>query len=494
MDTFEYKIDRDLNDAAHENYTNEEYVNEGESAEEKVNYKDYDPVRLYLKEMSTLPLLSREEELYLSKKIRIMSRLLHRKVLGFDYAMENYVRGLEGVDSESDLIQFIETMVKKDRRKDEMVEQIHTIAKKLRDILENNLKDYEKISKKNVPASVKTRVLRMISSRKRRVIRDLEAVHLRTETLLPVMRRFLGVLSEVVTFEKQHKSSSCKREFFKKLSHNLNEEKSLLAIPVEEAKKAIDRINATYHEYESARKQFSEGNLRLVVSIAKKYRRRGMAFHDLIQEGNTGLMRAIDKYDYRMGFKFSTYATWWIKQAIIRAIDDKVRTVRIPVHMTDVVNKTSQVLKTVHKDIDKKLRIGTIAKEAKISISEVYRVYRIASQPISLESPISDGGETVFQDFIQEKKCESPVFSVQQSLLKEQLQNVLNTLSHREREVIKLRFGIGDGHTHTLEEIGERFNITRERIRQIESIAIRKLQHPLRSRKLEGFLEGVMTN
>lgn len=219
-----------------------------------------------------------------------------------------------------------------------------------------------------------------------------------------------------------------------------------------------------------------------------------MVFHDLIQEGNTGLMRAVDKYDYRMGFKFSTYATWWIKQAIIRAIDDKARMVRIPVHMTDVINKTNKVLRNSQECLDKKPKLETIAKEAKIPVSEVYRVFRIASQPISLENPIGDDGETMFEDFIQDKKMESPISAVHQSLLKDQLQKVLNTLNHREREVIKLRFGIGDGYTHTLEEIGERFNITRERIRQIETVAIRKLQHPLRSRKLEGFLEGVMTN
>jgi len=205
-------------------------------------------------------------------------------------------------------------------------------------------------------------------------------------------------------------------------------------------------------------------------------------------------MRAIDKYDYRMGFKFSTYATWWIKQAIIRAIDDKVRTVRIPVHMTDIVNKTNQVMKNTQNEHNKVRQIDAIAKEANIPISEVYRVFRIASQPVSLGNPIGDGGETVFEDFIQDKKVESPIYAVQQSLLKEQIEKILNTLSHREREVIKLRFGISDGYMHTLEDIGKRFNITRERIRQIEAIALRKLQHPMRVRKLEGFFNSVLTN
>ena len=493
MEVLNYKIDH-LTDES-ENYTIEEDVAEREVFEEKVRYKDYDPVRIYLKEMSTLPLLSREEELYLAKKIKIMSRLLHRRVLTFDYAVENYMRILEDVNSESDLVQFIETAGKKDQSKDETIEKIHSMTEEIRDILEDNVRDYEKI-KGNTPGKIKSRILRKISSRKRKVIRELEAMHIRAETILPVMKQLLDVLSEIVKFKKRVKGSRHKREIFKRLLHNfkVNGTKSLLMVPVGELKKTIHAINSIYNEHESARKQFSEGNLRLVVSIAKKYRKRGMTFHDLIQEGNTGLMRAVDKYDYRMGFKFSTYATWWIKQAIIRAIDDKARTVRIPVHMTDIINKTAHVLKNVQSGLDRKSRIEDIAKEAKIPVSEVYRVYRIASQPISLENPIGADSETMFEDFVQDKKVESPVYAAHQSLLKEQLEKVLNTLSHREREVLKLRFGIGDGYTHTLEEIGNRFNITRERIRQIEAIALRKLQHPLRSRKLEGFLEGVTVN
>ncbi|MDN3510484.1 MAG: sigma-70 family RNA polymerase sigma factor [Candidatus Jettenia sp. CY-1] len=493
MDKFEYKISY-LPDINPENFIGEDDFNDGESLEEKVKYKDYDPVRLYLKEMSHLPLLSREEEFHLAKKIKVISRLLHRRVLNFDYALEKYLHILEEVESESDLVQFIDTTVTKDQSKNERVEQICTVTGKIREIIEANRRDYEKINKGTVPGYVKTRTLKNIAARKRKATRELEAMHIRTETILPVMRQLLDVLSELVRFEEQSKGSHRKRESYKKLLYSIDEIKTLLIIPVEEIEKAIHMIHSIYHAYESARKRFSEGNLRLVVSIAKKYRKRGLAFHDLIQEGNTGLMRAIDKYDYRMGFKFSTYATWWIKQAIIRAIDDKARTVRIPVHMTEVINKTTQVLKNTHWNLDRKPKLESIAKEANIPLAEVFRVFRIASRPISLENPIGNDGETMFEDFIQDKKTESPVFLAHQSLLKEQLEKVLNTLSHREREVIKLRFGIGDGYTHTLEEIGKRFNITRERIRQIEAIAIRKLQHPLRSRKLEGFLEGAMAN
>ncbi len=493
MDKFGYKIDH-LIDESVENFVAEEDITEGEVFEERVKYKDYDPVRLYLKEMSSLPLLSREEELYLAKKIKIMSRLLHRRVLGFDYALERYAHMLEELDSESDLVQFVETAVTKEQSKSETVEQIHCIAEQIRDALEKNLKDYERVNQGVVSRNLKARALKKAASRKRKVIQDLEAMHIRAETILPVMRDLLSVLLDAVSYKESPQGSHLKKEIHKRLLHASGKTKILFVETTGEIKKAIHNINSIYHEYESARNRFSEGNLRLVVSIAKRYRKRGMVFHDLIQEGNTGLMRAVDKYDYRMGFKFSTYATWWIKQAIIRAIDDKARMVRIPVHMTDVINKANKALRNHEGPFDKKPKLEAIAKEAKIPVSEVHRVFRIASQPISLENPIGDDGETMFEDFIQDKKMESPISSVHQSLLKEQLQKVLNTLSHREREVIKLRFGIGDGYTHTLEEIGARFNITRERIRQIETVAIRKLQHPLRSRKLEGFLEGVMAN
>ncbi|MBW7899215.1 RNA polymerase sigma factor SigA [Candidatus Brocadiaceae bacterium B188] len=494
MNAFEYKIHHLNNDEVYENYTAEDELNEEETYKEEIKYKDYDPVRLYLKEMANLPLLSREEELYLAKKIKIMSRLLHRRVLGFDYGLEKYAHILEQLNSESDLVQFVETSATKDQSKSEMVEQIHGVAKKIKDILERNLRDYKKINKQSVPRNLKSRILKKIAVRKRVAVKELESLHIRAETILPVMRDLLDILEKVVSYKENSKGAFYKREIMGKCVYRACDIKLLSMKAVRETEKVICTIKSINNEYETARNRFSEGNLRLVVSIAKKYRKRGLVFHDLIQEGNTGLMRAIDKYDYRMGFKFSTYATWWIKQAIIRAIDDKARTVRIPVHMTDVINKTNMVLKASQGDLERKPKIEAIAKEAKIPISEIYRVFRIASQPISLESPIGESGETMFEDFIQDKKIESPVTNAHKTLLKDQLEKVLNTLSYREREVIKLRFGIGDGYTHTLEEIGERFNITRERIRQIEGVAIRKLQHPLRSRKLEGFIEGVLAN
>lgn len=481
-----------LAETTREIYTVVDTFYDDESFDDKLKCRDYDPVRLYLKDMSRLPLLTREKELFLAKKIKIMKRLLHRKILWFDYALESYVRIMEESDRDSDIVQFVDTVVTKDQTKFEKVEQIRNVTEEIRTTLQKNIKDYEKIGKSTVPASMKKRIMRNVLSRKRHLICELDALNIRTESILPVMKELLDAFVDVLKIKKS--AQRHKKVPGTKLLSNAVEMKTLFMLSAEEIKNAFHAISFVYREYELARKQFAESNLRLVVSIAKVYRKRGMAFHDLIQEGNTGLMRAIDKYDYRMGFKFSTYATWWIKQAIIRAIDDKVRTVRIPVHMTEVISKANQVFNNTHNSLDRKPQLEAIAKEANIPISEVFRVFRIASHPISLESPVGEDNETQFEGFIQDKKVESPVSTVHQSLLKEQLQKVLNTLNNREREILKLRFGIDDGYTHTLEEIGQRFNITRERIRQIEANAIRKLQHPLRSRKLEGFLEGVIAN
>ncbi|MDR4508400.1 MAG: sigma-70 family RNA polymerase sigma factor [Candidatus Brocadiaceae bacterium] len=496
MNLLEEKITYAKNES-HEDYIPEENIEEWSSFEEERENTDHNPLRLYLKEMATLPLLSRDEEVYLAKKLRVLNQLLHRKILGFDYALDLYTRTLEEVTSESELIQFVETSFKKDQSRGKIIEQISNIAKKIRALLDKNAEDYESIRKSSTSKDTKIRLLRKTLSRNRMAIRELESASMCSEKIFPIMRQLLDVLSEIMMYKELPSGSVDKKALNKKFLHgtyNSNEIKILLLSSVEKIEKKIDTINAIYKAYESTRKRFSEGNLRLVVSIAKRYRKRGLAFHDLIQEGNTGLMRAIDKYDYRMGYKFSTYATWWIKQAIIRATEDKSRTVRIPVHMVDVIKKASYALKFAQMGLEEEARLEDVVKDTKVSAAEISRLFRVASQPISLASPVGNEGEAMFEDFIQDKKTESAVAATQQTLLREQLQKILDTLSHRESEVIKLRFGIGDGDTYSLEEIGKRFNITRERIRQIESLALRKLQHPVRSRKLEGFLDDVTTN
>ena len=251
-------------------------------------------------------------------------------------------------------------------------------------------------------------------------------------------------------------------------------------------------IGKRYGEYEQAMRDLSGGNLRLVVSIAKKYRNRGLSFLDLIQEGNTGLMRAVDKYEYRRGYKFSTYATWWIRQAITRAIADQARTIRIPVHMIETMSKLRRVNKQLLQENGYEPTIEETADAAGVSLEEARRVMKISRHPISLDRPVGESEDSFFGEFIEDHSTDSPVNTAAAEMLKDKIDNVLKTLTYREREIIKLRYGLGDGYTYTLEEVGRIFKVTRERVRQIEAKAVRKLQHPVRSKQLKGFLEGLV--
>jgi RNA polymerase primary sigma factor len=309
------------------------------------------------------------------------------------------------------------------------------------------------------------------------------------------MKKMEQISARMTEIEEQlHRLKNSRAAKDKEDRANLDAElKDLMRLTLEDPaslRKRVRVMNARFDEYELAKKQLSGGNLRLVVSIAKKYRNRGLSFLDLIQEGNTGLMRAVDKYEYQRGYKFSTYATWWIRQAITRAIADQARTIRIPVHMIETMSKLRNVTKKLVQQLGREPTVEEMAAAAETSVEEAKRVLKISRHPISLDRPVGESEDSYFGDFIEDDTVESPVNTATNEMLKDKIEHVLKTLTYREREIIKLRYGLGDGYTYTLEEVGRIFKVTRERVRQIEAKAVRKLQHPVRSRQLEGFLDG----
>ena len=333
---------------------------------------------------------------------------------------------------------------------------------------------------------------RRMRNRRRKAVTLLEELSLRTSKVIPLMKKLQSICNKMVDLKSRLTERNSRLTEDDRLAMT-DEFEGLMDLVLEDPEGLVRRCGAiqlVFNEYEDAKRKLSGGNLRLVVSIAKKYRNRGLSFLDIIQEGNTGLMRAVDKYEYRRGYKFSTYATWWIRQAITRAIADHARTIRIPVHMIETMSKLRNISKRLLQELGREPTIEEISRDAKMPVSECRRVLKISRHPISLDRPVGESEDSYFGDFIEDEAAENPVETATQEMLRERIDQVLKTLTYREREIIKLRYGIGDGYTYTLEEVGRIFKVTRERVRQVEAKAIRKLQHPVRARKLEGFLDG----
>jgi RNA polymerase primary sigma factor len=452
-----------------------------------------DPVRMYLTQMGSIPLLNRKEEIELAKKIEVTRKRFRRRVLECDYALAQVVETLKRVHAnELPFDRTIKVSLTENLEKDKILQRMPHNLKTLEHLLEQNVDDFIKSIDERRSDEERRFYRRNLKLRRRKAVTLVEELSIRTQRVQPLMKKLEQISRRMDELEQNIAMMESQRAAREERANLEKELRDLMMMTLEDAsmlRKRIQSIKERFTEYEDAKRALSGGNLRLVVSIAKKYRNRGLSFLDLIQEGNTGLMRAVDKYEYRRGYKFSTYATWWIRQAITRAIADQARTIRIPVHMIETMSKLRNVSKRLLQQLGREPSIEETAKEAGITIEETRRVMKISKHPISLDRPVGESEDSYFGDFIEDESAESPVNAATQEMLKDKIEQVLKTLTYREREIIKLRYGLGDGYTYTLEEVGRIFKVTRERVRQIEAKAVRKLQHPVRSRQLEGFLD-----
>lgn len=454
-----------------------------------------DPIRMYLSQMAVIPLLGREEEISLAKRIEIARKRYRRGVLTSNYALMATFETLKRVYAgELPFDRTIKVSLTENLTKEQIQARMPHNFKTMEHLLKENAKDFKLLISKKTDEIEKKLARKRFLSRRAKLVVLVEELSLRSRRISPMIKQLRNYSDRMNLIRSQLKDEGPDAPTEVERKHLRSELARLVTLCQESPaslEKRVGDCEKFFSEFENAKRQLSSCNLRLVVSIAKKYRNRGMSFLDLIQEGNTGLMRAVDKYEYRRGFKFSTYATWWIRQAITRAIADQARTIRIPVHMIDVLSRLRNIQKALHQETRRPPTMEEIAVRAQMDVDEVRRVLDIGRHPVSLDRPVGEGDDCSFGEFIEDSQTDNPVRAATNCILRDKIDGLLKTLTYREREIIRLRYGLGDGYTYTLEEVGRIFKVTRERVRQIEAKAVRKLQNPVRSQQLEGFVPAL---
>jgi RNA polymerase primary sigma factor len=454
-----------------------------------------DPIRMYLAQMAEIPLLTRAEEISLAKKIEVTRKRFRRAILGSSYSMQATVETLRRVhEGKLPFDRTIKVSLTERLTKEQIQSRMPHNLKTLDHLIEQGKADFRLlISRKTTPTDARSARLRFRRTRGKSLTL-VEELSLRTRRVQPLVKMLRGMSTRMDILQRNLRLMDAGEMSRDDRADMRKELRDLMLTTLESPRslrRRVEMFGRLKAEYDAAKRNLSAANLRLVVSIAKKYRNRGLSFLDLIQEGNTGLMRAVDKYEYRRGFKFSTYATWWIRQAITRAIADQARTIRIPVHMIDVLSKLRTTAKKLLHELGREPLCEEIAQAAGVPLEEARRVIDMGRQPMSLDRPVGESEDASFSEFVEDASTASPTLSATHGLLKDRLDALLKTLTYREREIIRLRYGLTDGYMYTLEEVGRIFRVTRERVRQIEAKAVKKLQHPVRSKQLETFLEAM---